>query len=113
MTIRKAVGALATLSMALTLMGGCPPGPVNNLGPNEFCEQTSNCAAGLTCDPNLNNVCFFGDCTDTLHSSACCAPEFLVAGNCCAPPRTIQQIIGGGEVCAGSPAGAPNGTTGP
>jgi hypothetical protein len=97
--------SLLALSVALTMLG-CG-GVVKNQGLNEFCERDANCAAGLTCDPKLVNVCFFGDCVDTVSGSACCSPQYLVAGNCCAPPRTIVNVIGGGHLCAGSPAGTP------
>jgi hypothetical protein len=96
--------SLLALSVGLTVVG-CVP--VQNEGLNEFCEQDANCAAGLTCSPNLENVCFFGDCVNTVHGSACCDAQYLVDGNCCAPPRQIVQVLGVGELCGGSPAGTP------
>ena len=94
--------SLLALSVVVSLLG-CG-GVVKNLGLNEFCERDANCAAGLTCDPHLVNVCFFGDCVNTVSGSACCEPQYLVAGNCCAPPRHIVIVAGGASLCAGSPS---------
>jgi hypothetical protein len=91
----------------MSMMLGCG-GVVKNLGLNEFCERDANCAAGLTCDPKLVNVCFFGDCVDTVSGSACCEPQYLLLNNCCAPPRQIVNLVGGGKACSGSPGVAVN-----
>jgi hypothetical protein len=89
----------------------CGPVPDGNQKLNQFCERNANCAPGLTCVPDLTNVCFSTNdtCLTTVSGSACCDKPHECGGVCC-PVDCVPHMITGGVdimICPSPAVGSP------
>jgi hypothetical protein len=108
--IRK---SLLTLCVGV-LLWACSGKEVTDQQLNQFCESDGNCAPGLTCMPNLKDVCVSTNdtCSMTTSGSACCDTAHLCAapaGVCC--QESCVLIVGtSASICPS--AGAAKGVAG-
>jgi hypothetical protein len=114
--IRKLLLALCVVSPLWECGGPIPDG---NQKLNQYCERDANCAPGLTCVPNLKNVCFSGNdtCPWTVSGSACCDKPHECEEVCCPVDCVPHLVTGVGDIMTcPSPAVGTNasaGTSGP
>jgi hypothetical protein len=88
------------LALCVVPLWECGPVPDGNQKLNQYCERNANCAAGLTCVPDLTNVCFSinDTCPTTVSGSACCDKPHECGGVCCPVACEPRLIAGGVEV---------------